>query len=204
MAIRIERDTTGTPKIWVPSEVLAGGTSEAVEARSSFEDIGRNYKNDEQAFIMLPSDVNENGDRLYDVELMGSPGNAMIDTLPVIKYYDSAILMSIMADFLMLGQGKTGSFALSSDKTDKFILAIGAWLESIAATINRQIVSKLMEANGVPEEFWPRIKPGDIEKQEVKDTATAIIDGVAAGAITLDAGAENKLRELLGLPVTDE
>lgn len=203
-AIGIERDLSGIPVIKVPAVVLAGETPEALAARTAYEDMGTNLKNDEQAYIMLPSDKDNDGNDLYSVELLSSSGTKAIDTGEVIKRYDGNILMSIMADFLMLGHGKTGSFALSSDKTDKFIIAIGAWLNSIAATVNRQIVSKLMTLNAVPEEFWPRIKPGDIEKQEVKDTAEAIIDGVANGALTMDREVENKLRELLGLPITDE
>lgn len=203
-AIGIERDLSGIPVIRVPAEVMTGTDEAAVAARNSFEDMGNNLKNDNQAYIMIPSSKDENGNDIYTVELLSSSGSKQIDTGDIIKRYDANILMSIMADFLMLGHGQTGSFALSSDKTDKFVIAIGAWLDTIAATVNRQIVNKLMTLNKVPEDLWPRIKPGDIEKQEVKDTATAIIDGVANGAITMDREVENKLRELLGLPITDE
>ena len=42
------------------------------------------------------------------------------DTNAIINRYDTKIAMTVLADFLMLGHNKVGSFALSSDKTGFF------------------------------------------------------------------------------------
>lgn len=50
-----------------------------------------------------------------------------------------------MSDFLLLGHQQVGSFALSSDKTHLFSMALGAYLDIICEVFNSQ---------GIPASGW--------------------------------------------------
>jgi phage gp29-like protein len=109
--------------------------------------------------------------------------------------------MTVVADFIFLGQDRVGSFALSSDKTNLFSLALGAWLKDIASVMNKTPISKLMTLNGIPSNLWPTIKPGDLEKEDVMKFIDSIYKLVSVGAMIPDEDIDAKARELLDLPI---
>ena len=58
----------------------------------------------------------------------------------------------MLADFILMGQDKVGSYALSTSKTRIFATAIEAWLDLIANVINEQAIKPLLRVNGLPRE----------------------------------------------------
>ena len=74
----------------------------------------------------------------YQAELLSTGGTRQFDTNAIINRYDTKIAQTVLADFIMLGHEKTGSFALSSDKTELFSVALGAFLDIICETFNNQ------------------------------------------------------------------
>ena len=56
--------------------------------------------------------------------------------------------MTVLADFIFLGHQQNGSWALSSDKTELFAMACGAYLDIIAETFNSQGIPNLIDING--------------------------------------------------------
>ncbi len=56
--------------------------------------------------------------------------------------------MTVLADFIFLGHQQNGSWALSSDKTELFAMACGAYLDIIAETVNSQGIPNLIDING--------------------------------------------------------
>ena len=111
--------------------------------------------------------------------------------------------MTCMADFVLLGHQQMGSFALSSDKTRLFAVAIGTYLDIICETINTQAIPKLIKVNqshfknisGIP-----KMIHGDIEKQDLTQFADYIVKMANAGLLTLDQNLERKIREMGDLP----
>lgn len=108
--------------------------------------------------------------------------------------------MSVLADFLMLGAEKVGSFALSSDKTELFAVALGAWLDEIADVVNTHGIPRLLRLNGMPTDAPPRLCHGDIEVPPLDELADYIAKLVNVGAITPDENLEAHLREIADLP----
>lgn len=102
-----------------------------------------------------------------------------------------------------MGHQQTGSFALSSDKTRLFAVAIGTYLDIICETINTQAIPKLIKVNqshfkkisGIP-----KLVHGDIEKQDLTQFADYIVKMANVGLLTLDQNLERKIREMGGLP----
>ena len=112
--------------------------------------------------------------------------------------------MTALADFIMLGHDSVGSFALSSDKTDLFSVALGAFLKNIAATLNMQAVKRLMQVNGIPIDKTPRLVPRDIETVSLEDLGAYVYNLTRAGFNLTDQPTEDYLRGQASLPTHTE
>lgn len=204
--IGIERDLAGLPVAWVPPEILASDADADDKAvYNEIKDIIQNIRRDEQEGVIFPLVHDEDGNKIYDLELMSSGGKRQFDTNEIIKRYDQRIAMTVLADFILLGSNEHGSFALSSDKTDLFAVSLGAWLNSIAAVFNRHAIPRLFKLNGMDLENLPKIKPSDIEKQDLEQLAD-YVDSLAGAGATLFPNEElqNYLLEIADLPTISE
>lgn len=198
--IGIERDLAGLPVAYVPAELLASdATTEQKASLTAIKKLVKNIRRDEQEGVVFPRVYDENSNSLYELALLSTGGTRQFDTNQIITRYSKAIAMTVLADFIFLGQTKVGSYALSSDKTDMFSAGLGAWLTSIADVINRQALPKLMKLNGFPREVWGTFVPSDIEKENVKDFCDNIYKLVGVGALVPDDQVQDRIRELLNI-----
>lgn len=204
--IGIERDLAGLPVAYVPPEIMdSEASSEEKAIYNKIKEIVTNIRRDEQEGIVFPQIFDDNGNKQYDLELMSSGGSRQFDTSQIIERYDKRIAMTVMADFILLGQSDTGSYALSADKTDLFTTAIKTWLDSIAAVFNRKAVEKLFKVNGFKLERLPKITAGKIRKISLEDLSNYINNLAQAGApLFPDEDLENYLRNVADLPQRGE
>ena len=177
-AIAVERELAGIPVARIPSEYLS---PDATSAQSGFltnlQQILRDVKFNEQGYIILPSDTypDSNGSptstRLVDVELMASNGKRNIEIDPIVKRYQHDIARSVLSEFLMLGGGSTGSYALSKSKTDLFLRALESYIQAIVDVLNKQLVERLWELNGLNYDLMPTIVAGDVAPHDLREIA---------------------------------
>jgi hypothetical protein len=177
-AIAVERELAGIPVARIPAEYLS---SDATSAQSGFlanlQQILRDVKFNEQGYIILPSDTypDSNGsptnNRLVDVELMASNGKRNIEIDPIVKRYQHDIARSVLSEFLMLGGGSTGSYALSKSKTDLFLRALESYIQAIVDVLNKQLVERLWELNGLNYDLMPTIVAGDVAPHDLREIA---------------------------------
>jgi phage gp29-like protein len=111
--------------------------------------------------------------------------------------------MTVLADFIFLGHQQTGSFALSSNKTELFAVAIGAFLDVICETFNKQAIPRLIDING--EHFtgvtdYPYMVHGDIEDADIEKVGTFIKDMTGIGVLVPDDDLEDFVRQVGHLP----
>lgn len=111
--------------------------------------------------------------------------------------------MTVLADFIFLGHQSVGSFALSSDKTELFSMAIGAYLDIICEVFNNQAIPRLINLNG--DHFngvtdYPRMEHGDIEDEDIEKLANYIKEMTGVGILTPDSQLEDYVREAAHLP----
>jgi len=204
--IGIERDLAGLPIAWVPPEILADDASAGEKLiLAQIKRIITNIRRDEQEGIVFPLAYDDAGNKLYDLALLSSGGKREFDTSEIIERYDRRIAQTCLADFILLGHEKVGSFALASSKTDVFAMAIGAWLDSIAGVFNGYAIPRLFEINGIEPKGYPRLVPGDIETPELSEVAS-YIEALASAGLQLfpDEELENHLRRIGGLPERGE
>lgn len=206
-AIGAEKDLVGVPRAWVPPSVLgADASANEKNLLSKMKEIVSSLKNNEQAGMVLPLAYDDKGNKRYDVDLMPSPGSRLFDTDKIINRYDSRIAQTMLADFILLGSQSTGSFALSSNKTELFGVAIGAWLDTVADVFNRHAIPILWELNGWDQEKLPKLTHTDIESRDILQVSKYFSELINAGAILPDESLETYLRDTGGAPkeVTEE
>jgi len=200
-AIGIERNLTGMPMAKVPAEYLSSSASAAEKAMvDQLKRLVRNVRLDEQMGVVFPSLRDEQGNEMFTFELLSSSGRTTIDTSSVVDRYNTMIAVTVLADFVLLGQQKVGSFALASSKTEIFATALGAWATSIADTFNRVEVPRLFALNG-----WsgplPQIVPGDIEERDLGALGEFLSKMASAGMMLFpDEELERYVRRAAGLP----
>jgi hypothetical protein len=182
-AIGVERDLAGLPMAFVPPEYLSPGASNEQKALlSAIKEIVTNVRRDEQEGMVLPLIYDSNGKPLFDFKLLTTGGSRQLDTDKIINRYDQRIAMTMMADFMLLGSnGSAGSWAMHSDKTKLFSMAIGAFLDIIAENFNRFAVPRLFALNDFTITDFPKIVHGDVESTDLAGLGTYLTQLAGAG-----------------------
>lgn len=179
-AIGVERDLAGIPMAEVPVELLQAspGTQEAA-ALTAIKDIVQNVRNDEQAGIVWPLAYTESGNPLYKFSLVSSNGRRQFVTGDILARYATHIAMTSLADVVLLGHEKVGSFALSDSKESLLTTGVQSQIDEIAAVVNRHGVSRLLALNGIDESSLEpskrtRVVAGEVKATNLKDLAEVI------------------------------
>jgi len=205
-AIGIERDLAGLPVARIPAKFFrrdADANDKAVLA--AWQTMVSTIRRDQKEGIVIPSDRDQSGNAMYDLELMNSGGSRTFDTTKIIDRYNRQIATSALADFIFLGQQATGSFALSSDKTALFASAISAFIRAIEGVFNRHLLPRLWLLNGFDSATMPVLSCGDLEHANLGELSQYITSLAGAGMpLFPDRELENFLRKTAGLPMAPE
>ena len=176
-AIAVERELAGIPVARIPAEYLSGDASSAQSGFvNNLQQILRDVKFNEQGYIILPSDTYPDKDgapsstRLVDIELMASNGKRNIDINPIVSRYQHDIARSVLSEFLLLGSSG-GSYALSKSKTDLFLRALESYIQAIVDVLNKQLVERLWQLNGLNYDLMPTIEAGDVAPHDLREVA---------------------------------
>ena len=205
-AIGIERDLAGLPVMQVPTELLSASASSSQKAVvDDFRDMIQKIRRDEYEGIVIPSDMDMDGNPTgFKLSLLSSGGRRPIDVNEIVKRYESRVALSVLGEFVLLGMDGHGSFALASNKTALFAQALGTYLQTIAATFNEQAIPRLMRLNGWTDaSLYPKLQFADIETPDVAELAGALTQLIGAGVITPDEELEKYAREFANLPTAD-
>ena len=186
-AIAVERELAGIPVARIPAEYLSGDASLAQSGFvNNLQQILRDVKFNEQGYIILPSDTYPDKDgaptstRLVDIELMASNGKRNIDINPIVNRYQHDIARSVLSEFLLLGSSG-GSYALSKSKTDLFLRALESYIQAIVDVLNKQLVERLWQLNGLNYDLMPTIEAGDVAPHDLREIASFLRNLNGAG-----------------------
>ena len=194
--IGIERDLAGLPVMYAPEGMdIWNDDDDTKKLLVRLEEMVRGVRRDEMEGLVLPHG--------FEMKLLSSGGTRQFDTNAIIDRYDTRIAMTVLADFIFLGHQQNGSWALSSDKTELFAMACGAYLDIIAETFNSQGIPSLIDING--DHFkgitgYPTLTHGDIEDADIQKVSTYIKDMVGIGVLIPDDGLEDYIRQIGNLP----
>lgn len=201
--IGVERDLAGLPYGYVPAEMLRDDAPAKVKAAVVvLKQLLRNIRNDECSAALFPQQYDAEGNKMFEFGLMSTGGRRNFDTNAIIQRYNQEIAMSVMADFILLGHEKVGSFALSDSKTKLFAVAIGAWLDAIKETFNSVAIPRLVDMNPFDtSRGYPELDHGDIESIDLEALGNFITALAGAGMpLFPDQELERYVRVRAGMP----
>ena len=201
--IGMERDLAGMPIGKLPSHYFdAPEGSKEHKMLMGFKKMVRSVRLDEQMGVLLPQEFDQDTKQpLFDFQLMSSSGSRQFDTNQIIQRYEQRMLMTVLADFIMVGHQSTGSYALHTDKTGIFRASVNAIATSIAEVFNRHAVPRLFAVNGIKLENLPTIVPNDVDPPDLQELSAFMGQMASAGMSWFpDPELEKFLRSAARLP----
>ena len=196
-AIGVERDLAGLPVLIPPEGTDIWDTSDSNMASmlQQAKSVVSSIRRDEQEGVVLPFG--------WTLELLSAGGSRQFDTSAIISRYETRMATSVLADLVMMGQDKVGSYALSVTKKDLFSASLGAYLDIISSVINTQMVPVLWQLNGFKGEM-PKLCHGSIETIDLQTLGTFINQIGRVGAPIDWSTALPFLNDQAGLPAVHD
>lgn len=202
-SVGVERDLAGLPMVTVPSDFLrAGKGTEQGKMVEAMRRMVRAIRRNEQEGLVFPGAYDsETKQPLFKFELLGSGGARQFSTNELIQRYEQRILMTVLADFIMVGTTATGTYNMHVDKTRIFRAALNQIVQSFCDDLNRHVVPKLFMANGWRPDVLPKIKPSDVDAPNLGELGQFLASTAGLGfSWGPDADMEKFLRNAAGLP----
>lgn len=200
--IGIERDLAGLPVAKIPAEIIKANG----EDYQAWQKAIRNVRRNEQDSLIVPSNVDpETKLPYYSVELLSTGSRRQFDLNQTIERYEKRIALSMLADFLFLGQSGVGSHAQTQTRASIFATALDALLDQVCDVFNRHAIPRLLSLNGLSMDNPPYMEHEPTETPDMQVVADAIAKVTAAGMpLFPDPKVENVVRHYLSLPEMNE
>ena len=212
-AVLFER-MSGLPIITVPNSLLEAaknGDANAQSALTMYQNIVANIRIDEQMGLVLPSDPFPGLNGPSNVPMYGfkletpGGGKTAIDADKTITRHKLDIMTSVLCDFLTMGHSSRGAQNLAETKVDLVMQAIEAWLNAIAAVMNRQALPRIWELNGLDRNLMPEYVPDMAQRIDLDTLGNFVLRLSQAGMPMFpDKDLEDYVREAGGLPDASE
>jgi hypothetical protein len=196
--IGIERDLAGLPVLTPPENVNIWDSedSQMVKLKNASESLVKSIRRDQSEGVVVPFG--------WKLELLSTGSRRQFDTNQILNRYDQRIAITMLADIVMLGADKVGSFALADVKKSLLSAALETLLASIADALNRQEVPRLLELNGFTDiEEYPTVKPDEVETPDLEQISSLLTAMSGAGMDVKDPKIEAFLRKIASLPAND-
>lgn len=196
--IGIERDLAGFPVLTAPENLDLWNDEDPkmVKMRGDAEALVASVRRDSEEGMLLPHG--------WELKLLSSSSSRQIDIGGTIERYDNRIAITMLSDIILIGNNRTGSFALADTKQSLLAAALQAQVGNIADVFNAFAVPKLFAMNNFPGLVdYPKIVPSGIQTPTVSEVALML------RAMGLDISKDKELLSylwhILGFPsMTDE
>jgi len=197
----IVKDLNGTVVLRLPAQMMAADASlEVKQAYEGYKNLVRNIQVNQQSGIILPQVFDpETRSNLFDISLLATDGKKNYDTSKVKDYYKNAIYTALFADTLILGQGSTGSFALSTNKMSLTQMAAETMLRSIMEQINSDLIKQTYELNGWNVARMCKIDFENLAETDLESYSKALQRSGAVGFLPKTLDVINKTLDSLGI-----
>lgn len=178
--VGIERNLVGTPVLTLPE-------SYTQEDFDLAKEVTTELKSSELGGATLPNGF------ILD---MFEGKRTLIDVLPYLEHQDQSIAKSILAQFMNLGGSNSGSFALSYDQSQMFLMMLEASAKNIANIINTHVIPELVGYN-FDSDLYPRIEFKTLNSGRLINVLKTLVDG---RLVVPDKDLEKWVRDMLNLP----
>lgn len=146
----VVKDVNGLPILSIPPQYMSADASpEQKTIFENFKNILRNLQQGSQSAVILPNVFDpDTRQSLFKLELLTQDGKKNFDLNSIKEYYKSMIFIGLGADILLLGNTKSGSFALGSLKNSIAASRAESFIKKIVQIINTDLISQIYELNG--------------------------------------------------------
>ena len=188
-SIGLERHALGVPVITMPRSATKADINAAKRVVKSWR------SSHEEAGAVFPEGV----------KLENITGTIQSQVLEqAITHHDSQIAKSVLAQFMQLGQGGTGSWALSKDHSDFFLMSLNGMAQFICDRISKYVIEPWVKLNWGERKFYPYMKCEEISKTSNMETLQAVQRLMQMGLVQGDMKLEEWARKAFNLPAKDE
>lgn len=164
--IGIERDLAGFPVLTAPEglDLWNEADPKMVKLKADAEALVASVRRDSEEGILLPPG--------WELKLLASGSSRQIDIGSTIERYDNRIAITMLSDIILIGNGRTGSFALADTKQSLLAAALQAQVNNIADVFNAYAVPRLFALNDFPGLVeLPEIIPSGIQMPSASEVA---------------------------------
>ena len=187
-AIAFERQGLGIPRVKLPMNATIKDITRA-------KTLVKNIRANEQSYLLQPYG--------WDIEFMDPKAKGVKDPSETVRRLNREILISVLAQFLDLGSGPTGSRALSADHSSTFHNNLTAIARQVKDAINKYAIKQLVDLNYTVAEY-PTLEFSRIGLPRYVDLAKALQGLTQVGVITPDEKLEENVRQIMDLPEKPE
>ena len=186
-AMAHERQGLGVPVVKIPD-----GMND--KDKNTAKTILKNLRADHEGYGIVPKSI--------DLEFLDMHASSTKEATTSIEYHNRQIMLSVLAQFLMLGSGQnaSGSRSTSQDHSRLFLQSIEAVARQVCDTINRYVVPELVDLNFPGTKEYPKLDFAAISPVDIAQLSTAYKTLVDAGALRPIEGDERTMRSTMQLP----
>lgn len=189
-AIGLERQGIGIP--YAKSDKKLENTE-----RAKAEEYVKNIRANEESYAMLEGGI--------EIGFLDMKANTTRDPMRSIAHHDRQIVKSVLAQFLELGAAQsTGSYALSQDQSELFLLGLRAAANHVCETINRYAIRELVDLNYAGVTNYPSLDYSEIGRVNVDRVTASLLRLTQAGLLVPDKNVEDYVREIMDLPAAPD
>lgn len=184
-AIATERQGVG-----IPYARHQSGLSES--DKSDLREMLKNIRANQKAYLMFD-------EKVLEVGFMKTNGDSNKKAKDMIDHHNRQIVLNILAQFLDLGSNATGSYALSKDQSEFFLLAEEAIATHVAQITQKNLVKKLVDYNYTVQKY-PTLKFEKIGSVDFTKLVEALTKLESAQIMQSDQEIVRYLRDAMDLP----
>lgn len=203
--IGASKDLGGIIELKIPSQILHkasidGNSPEAIMVQGLMADAANAHAG-EQAYFILPSDMNTQGGEQYKMSLKGIDGaGKQYSTQELVNSRKKAILDRFGAGFINLGNDGQGSYNLSESKQSIHGHFVQRDIDIIVEAFNKNLIPQLLALNDIrlSDEDMPKLKPGLIQEVDMEGFSKFVQRIGAVGYLPKTPTVINKILEVGG------
>lgn len=192
----ITREMLGLPVGKVPKNVRSDSPEYAIFADLLEMISSRDYADTDDS-VVIPTD--------YELTFLNSEFK-IADIKDYLSYYDSNIAISVLAQFILLGQqGKGGSFSLGADQSDFFLDGLHYIVNYVCAQYSKYVIQPTVRSN------WANVDANkfklvglNLDKRASEEFAKILNSLISSGLLKVQTSDEKLIREMYKLPEIDE
>jgi hypothetical protein len=183
--IGIERNFVGTPVLTLPE----GYTEADLELA---DEIVATLRSHEFGGVRIPAN--------FILEMFEGK-RTLADVQPYIDHQDDMIAKCILSQFMNLGTGSNsgGSFALSGDQSQLFLMMLDSSAKNIANVINTHCIPELVSYN-FSSDLYPTLAFKPMNSSKIINTLKTLVDGKI---VLPDDDLETYIRDMLDFPAAN-